>query len=669
MDEKSFKRRVWFCIAFVLAIIGFYFFRLIDWQIINADDYLERASMGRITTVRTEPIRGEILDVNGVNFTVNKTMYRIVLDRVLIDKDKEDEIIRDLISLMEYRNEEWINELPIKLDSSGNFVFEEDKEKEIEELKNKNNLNLNSYATAEECIKKLAKDLKCEDINLKENLKLLSVKYNMLKSGYFKANSVPYVFAKGISQELVNIIAEKYQDRPGVRIETFAEREISDPTLAPHILGTVGKMSQERYEKIKDQGYSIDDVIGQNGIESVMEEYLRGKSGEKRIEISYEGHLENTIKTKASEPGNTVYLTIDSRLQNVANKALEEQINFVKSNAGSAKGHDCKAGGVVAINVKDFSVLAAATFPTYDPVKYLSDKEYYKSIMDDKALPLYNRALLGSFAPGSVFKPVVAAGALQEGVLTDTEKITCNHVYYYPGTNFATKCLGNHGAISLNTAMEKSCNVYFMETGRRLGIENLNQYCKKFGLGVKTGVELPETAGVLAGPEHSKLIGSTWSKMLIVKASIGQSDNLFSPLQLATYAATIANGGKRYRTHFIRKVMDYKKENVIMENDPENPELVEECGVSAENMEKVRRSMKEVVNGGVSQMLKNLPVSSAAKTGTAQNSGSDHKNFICFAPYENPEIAVGVVIEHGYFPRTAASVAYAVLSEYFANKQ
>lgn len=659
MKIKKYSRYI-FCLALIVAVFSAYIARLVDWQIVNGEEYRERANRSSIYRNKTDALRGEIFDVNGVGFAENITGYKIMFDRFALDADKENQTILDLISLLNFKNEPFIDELPIKLTSNNQFEFVEDKEKEIKELKGKNRLNLNSYSTANECMEKLAKKYDCENFDPKSKRDIVSVKYNMEVNGYYDSMASSYTFADEISPELLAIISERFQDNPGVRIGLSAKRQPVNSDLAPHIVGSVGKISEEQYEKLKEKGYTREDVVGKSGIEAAMEEYLRGVAGEKKVEVARNGSVLHTPNAKEAKPGNTVFLTIDSRLQKVANESLAKAIQ-------SAGQHDCVAGGVVALSVKDFSILAAATYPSYDLAK-LTEPGYYSQLANNKANPLFNRAFQGAFAPGSVFKPLVASGALEEGVLTTEDKIKCTGIYHYPGHNFTTKCLGVHGNADLNYAMAKSCNVYFSEAGRRLGIENMNLYAKRFGLGVKTGIELTETAGVLAGPEYSRSIGSRWSDLVTIKAAIGQSDNQFSPLQLATYVATIASGGNRYRPHLVRKITDYRRENIVMENNPDAPELVETTGVSEENLNMVKTAMRQVVLSGTATNFNGYPVPVAAKTGTAQNSGSDHTTFICFAPYEKPEIAIGVVVEHGVKGMVSKIVAKDIMDAYFANK-
>lgn len=647
--------------AVIVSAFTVFGLRLIDWQIINTDEYKQRANRSNTYTVETEAIRGEIVDVNGINLSMNTTGYRIIFDRLNMEKGTENEIILKLVSLMSEKKEQWNDELPVEINAKGQYAFMSDKEKEIAELKK--TLYMNTYATADNCMDKLIEKYECANYPKQQQRTILSVRYGMLRSGYESSMTTPYSFADNVSPEMVAIVSEQSGQMKGVEIRTSVIRKYVNGDVAPHIVGLTGAISLEEYEENKDI-YSYDDRVGKSGIEAVMEKYLRGTSGKKIVEASTGGEKHTVSLSENASPGNTVFLTIDAKLQKKLNDSLKENVENAKK-----ASKDCKGGAAVVLNIKDFSVLAASTYPSYDLDKYVNDKEYYNKIVtDNSATPLLNRAFNGAFTPGSIYKPVVACAALEEKVISGKETIFCNKVYdYYAKSGFRLRCMGRHGSIPVVTALAKSCNVFFAETGRRLGIESLDLYAQRFGLGVKTGIELPESKGVLAGPEYSNKMGSTWYNGNTSQAAIGQSDNMFTPLQLATYTATIANGGKRYKTHIVRKVMDYTRTKTIMENNPDKPELVEDVGISQDNINIVKEGMRQVVLSGTATALRNYPKEIAAKTGTAQTNKEDHTTFVAYAPYDNPEIAIAVVIEHGKSGVWSRNVVKDALDGYFFN--
>lgn len=634
------------------VVCGVFVTRLVDWQIINTEEYKVRANSSNIYFVKTDPVRGEILDRDGVGLAVNDMGYKIVLDRLLIEKGTENDLILKVVRLLEALDNEWIDILPIGIDKNG-FYFTQGHESQILSLKK--TLNLGENASAEECIKKMCERYKIGDYSDADRRVVCSVKYNMEKSGGYYLKSMPYILCDSVSKDAVIIISERFKDLKGVRIQTSLIRKYINGEIAPHIVGYTGFMSGEEYEKKKDS-YPMDALIGKTGIEAVFEDELRGFGGKRMMQMSREGGVINVSEKEPAKSGNTVFLTLSSKLQEVANKSLKE--NVEKAHLGAS---DCVSGATVVLNVKDFSVLAASTYPGYDLTRFMEDKSYYSELANDKAVPLLNRAFLGAYAPGSIYKPLVACAALDSGKITPDDTITCSGSFnYYSG--YRLRCMGVHGAANLKLALSKSCNVYFAELGRRLGADLLKEYANKFGIGVKTGIEVGESSGIVAGPEHSKAVGAHWYESGSSQAAIGQSDNMITPVQLATYVATIANNGVRYKTHLVNKITDYSRNKVIREIAPE---VIENLNISEENLKAVQSSMREVALSGTARDFASYPIPIAAKTGTAQNSGSDHTTFICYAPYDDPQIAISVVIAHGKTGMASKNVARDIMNSYF----
>lgn len=647
------KKRTVIFLTVISIIMCIFVARLVDWQIINHDYYRIRANSSNIYFVTTDPIRGEILDRDGNGLVINDTGFKVVLDRLLIDKNEENGLILRLVSMIEKFGDSWIDILPIKFED-GKYEFFEGKETEVRTMKKI--LKLSENLNAQECMEKMVAKYKLEDFTPEERRILCSVKYNMEKNGIYFAKSTPYILADNLSKDVVMVLSERTEEFKGVRIQTSVVRRCTDGEIAPHILGYTGLMSAEEYEERKSN-YPLDAVIGKSGIEGVFESFLRGVGGKRMIQISKEGGMVDVSEREPAVAGKTLFLTISSALQRVANKSLEENIKAVHD-----KGvEDCTSGAAVVLDVRDFSVLAASTYPTYDVNKFTKDKAYYSELYSDKSRPLLNRAFSGAYAPGSVYKPLVACAALQTGNVTPEETIYCGGSFnFYHG--YSLKCMGHHGNANLITALAKSCNVYFAELGRRLGADMLKFWANKFGIGVSTGVEVGESKGIVAGPEHSEKVGAKWYESGSSQAAIGQSDNMITPLQLATYVATIANGGHRGKTHLVKSITDYSRTNVIRDFGFEE---VENVDISAENLDAVKKGMREVAVSGTARDFANYPIQIAAKTGTAQNGGSDHTTFVCFAPYENPEIAIAVVIAHGKYGTASKNVARDIMNEYF----
>lgn len=656
MGAKVKKWRSVLVIIIMLIAFAALSARLVQWQVFQKDYYNEIALTSTEYTVETDAIRGEIFDVNGVPLAVNKTGYRVVINKIFMpDEELNDNIVR-LSALIESCGGKWNDELPIKVDADGNYSFDEKKSDEIEELKSKDNLNMNPYSTAAECMAKLVEKYGCEDYSKKQQRDIISVRYNMSRLGYSRSN--PYVFADDISERAMNVISENMQSVQGVTTESTAVRVYENGTVAPHMVGVTGLISADEYTELKNKGYSYTDRLGKSGVESALEKELRGSSGSITYEVSADGSV-SVKSTVKSHPGNSVYLTIDSNLQKTAQKALKEAVkeanDYAKEIGDKNKGADCKGAAMVVLRVSDFSVLCAASYPSYDLSKYYSD---YEKLATDKNVPLFDRAFMGALAPGSTFKPMVASAALQEKAITTKTHIDCQGEYTKNGLHLW--CMGYHGPIDMYQGIRDSCNVFFAETARLIGIDNIDIYAKRCGLGVRTGVEITESRGTLAGPEYSREMGSQWYESFVSPAGIGQSDNQFTPLQLATYVATIANGGTRLRSHVVDRVESYYGSEIIYRTEPE---IMDKMGVSAQNLNEVKKAMNMATNSYYP--LDGFPMQLAGKTGTAENSGSDHANFICYAPYDKPEIAIGVMVEHGAKSAVAINAAKKVLTQYF----
>lgn len=669
------------CALLLLGIFSLFVVRLFQWQIIDGQTYYDLSNTTSSSYIKLTATRGEILDRDGNPLAQNRTCYNIVFDDTLIDREHLNDTILELIGIMEETNTKWIDPLPIQLNSDGSYSFKEDYDSEIEFLKSSSMLHVNSYATAAECMSQLIEMFDCKDYAPEDAIKIISVRYNM-KKNLFDADS-PYTFAQDISADVMTVVNERTANMAGVRVDVTTIREYPDGALAPHIIGKTGPLTQEQYDFFKENdnlfdlednlsGYSLDDTMGQNGIEYALEDTLRGENGKLAIETDREGNLISSEVEVAPEAGNTVYLTLDSRIQAVTNVSLAKNAKAAKENAvptdDDPKGADCEAGAAVMIDIKTGEVLAASTYPTYDLNKYISDIAYYNQLNNDKTYPMINRAFNGSFAPGSIFKPVVAAAALQEGIINSSSTVYCNHyyTYYTKDTSLAPKCMGWHYNTSIYLALQKSCNIFFYDVGRRLGITKLDAYGTLFGLGEKTGLEVSESTGVLTTPEdYERRSGQTWTDGMTLSAAIGQMDNSFTPVQLVSYCASIANGGNRMQLHLVDKVTDYTRETVVEEK---GATILNEVGVDDENLEIVREGMRLVAqSGGTASDFANYGVEIGAKTGTAQTGtgNSDNVTFIAFAPYDEPEIAIAVVLEHGSNGTYSKNIARDMLNAYF----
>ena len=656
MEIKSLRARYILILTVIFIILTGFITRLFFWQITDYDMYKDISGDKARFILTGQAVRGEIYDINGEPLAVNLTKYKVVLNRLFLDEKELNGIILRLAELTEQCGDKWTDKLPVYSDSSGKYRFSEEKQKEINELKDLIDSVADSELTAEKCMDILSEKYECKEPDSVKRRNIISVRYNMTKKDFSRAK--PYVFAEEISEKTMSVISEKMAGVNGVSVEASAERAYINGSAAPHIVGVTGLISQEEYDELASKGYAYTDTIGKSGIESAFESELRGSPGRLIYEEEENGKV-TLSETEPGRPGNSVYLTIDSKLQQVAQEALRDAVKEANEYAQAVNdegmGGDCNGASVVVLDISDFSVLCAANYPCYDLSGFYED---YEKLASDSSAPLFDRAFAGALAPGSTFKPLVACAALEEKKISDSTLIECNGMYTENGLDL--RCMGNHGAQDLEHAMMNSCNVFFAEAGRLLGIDKLNEYAKRFGLGVKTGVEIYESEGTLAGPEFSGLTGSEWYSGFVSQAAIGQSDLQLTPLQLATYCATIANGGKRLKTHVVDRITDYTGSRLLYKSKAES---VEDTGISKNNLSLVQASMYRAACSYAA--LEGYPVKLAGKTGTAENSGSDHANFICYAPFDKPEIAIAVMVEHGAKSRAAIEVAKKILDYYY----
>ncbi len=672
MNFKDGKMRFIFLIVFVVAIFIAYGGALFKMQIIDTDYYKEQSQKKIYSTETIAASRGNITDRNGQLLVTNETVYTIKFSRALLPTDRQNDIILNVAQLLISKEEKYYDTLPISQKAPYSFVYQDENAQDRIDALIKN-YKLGQNATAGEIMQQLIKNYKIDtSLPTAQKRIIAGVRYQMERASFSSSN--PYIFASDISIDTVTMIKELADEYPGVSIDTESKRVYTTPYLASHILGRTDIIYAEEYPTYKELGYKMSDHVGKDGIEKAMEEYLKGTDGTKVIERDVEGKVLGVTTVKEPTSGNTVMLTIDKDLQEVAQTSLEQTIKDVAA-AGQYKpnkaGADACAGAAVVVDVNSGEILASASAPNYDLTTYL---ENYSELSKDKLMPMFNRAFNGTYAPGSTFKMATGIAVLEEGVIGPQSIIRDLGIYTKYAPSYSPRCWiytdygSTHGPINVSQALEKSCNYFFYETADKMGIEKLNRYCEKLGLGQKTGVELPEASGVLASPEAKKRIEDQgWFPGDTLQASIGQSYNLFTPLQLANYVATVVNGGTRYKTHLVKSINDTAT-GVNTQNA--KIEVVENLKMKEENYQAIMYGMRLVTTTGTaSGLYSSYPVSVGAKTGTASvPSGTSNGVFVAFAPYEDPEIAICVVIEHGISGSSSGAVTKAILDEYFKDK-
>lgn len=458
----------------------------------------------------------------------------------------------------------------------------------------------------------------------------------------------------------------------GINILQKPVRNYRLGSLASHILGYVGRIDSDEYKAKKDEGYSMNDYIGKTGLEYTFEKYLRGENGIQQIDMDVNGVSTGQYITKEAVAGSNVVLTIDANMQQIAENALRENIEKIRNGGFGAKS-EAKGGAVVVMNVKTGEVLALASAPDYEP--QLMSEGISQAKWDEyrQNNSLFNRAVQGAYAPGSIFKMVTAIAGLESGAITRTELINDTGIYHI--ANFHPRCWiyndrgYGHGRINVAGAIEKSCNYFFYEVCRRMGIENLEKYGKYFRLDQKTGIELPgEVSGTLANSQNTEYTAD------VVIAGIGQGANNFSPIQMARYISILVSNNKDLKPTLLRTIInaDGTEENI----EEVKKYVNEKLGISEEqtditlkdeNVKAVLEGMKSVTEDGTaSSIFRNFEIAVGGKTGsTESNTGDVNAWFTGFAPYDDPEIAVVVLVENGGHGYYTAEVAREIIKEYF----
>ncbi len=657
-EEKK-GRFVAMVIIFV-CLTAVFVFTLAKNQII--DGKTETASnTASVETTEVKATRGQIFDRNGNVIVGNRQGNDVVFNAAEFpeysEQEERNKLIKSLIDLFEKNNVEWNDDMPIVLDANGNYQFAPDREKDIATMKSRDILRLNKYATADDCMNELIERYKLESYSKSDARKIASVCYEMKINNFNSAN--PYTFATDVSDLVASVIKENSVFYKGVDVQIANYREYTDGTLAPHIIGVTGVISAEEYAELKNDGYGMDDIVGKTGIEQLYEKQLKGKNGKKIVTTALDGT--QTVVTEGLENGDNVFLTIDAGLQKVTQDALADKINSLDS---ANKG----GGAAVVMNCKTGEILAIATYPSYDLNTYYDD---YDKLAKDANSPLYNRALLSTYAPGSTAKVSTAIGILEEGVADENSTIECTGTYKY-----GLVCNNNPDktTIDMRTAIQDSCNIYFYHFGGELlGIEKMNIYREMLGLGQPTGIELYENTGVLDSPSYRASLGQKWQTGFSLQSAIGQAGNLFTPLQLCNYVSTIANGGTRYSAHIIKSVYSADNSTLIEEK---KPEVVCETGFKKKNVQIIKEGMRRVATVTLEGKFDDSVVEVACKTGTSTvektingKKGIYTNGFlITFAPYDDPEICVALAVEGAYSGGSLAPIASSIYNYYYNNQ-
>lgn len=638
--------------------------KLFQLQIIEGKRYREEAEQKKYLTMTVEAPRGEILDRYGNVLVGNRTCFSVQIKPSGLSSDERADVIARVIRLIDKEGGTVRDSLPITKEAPFSFTMTgKGAKKRLKEWKAEYGIDPN--ATAQEAILFLADkyDVK-PGLSLDLKRKTVGVIYEIRLRGYSEEN--PYTIASDVSMNTVAIVKENNWEYPSIVVAQEQIRYYPNQELAAHILGNVGLIYQEEYEKLKDEGYSMDAIIGKQGIEYTYESDLRGFDGMRSV-ARMSGEGEQIVESREPIPGNEVLLTLDVEVQSVMEKTLKATIESAQQSGYT----DCNAGSAVCLDVNSGEILAITSYPGFNPAEYNAK---YEEFLNNPANPLWNRALAGTYSPGSTFKPLTAIAALEEDKIEADDLIEDKGKYTYY-KDYQPSCLEwrntgeGHGYVNTALALQDSCNYYFFEVGRRLGIDSLADYAKRFGLGQITGIEIGgEAEGLVASREAREANDGIWYAGDTLQAAIGQSDNLFTPIQMANYTATIANGGTRYRPHLLKAVKKTGTGEILRQT---SIEVVDKIDISDENLNAVKNGMKKVTEEGTAKSaFKDFEIAVGGKTGTAEVlNGSSNGIFIAFAPFDKPEIAIAIVLDHGGHGSTAAPIARAVFETYFENQK
>ena len=652
------RRRVYVLLGFFCAFLVLFFAVLYDAQVVHGSENRARSITSNTASETVTASRGIITDRNGKVLVSNRLAYTLVVDKSSFGKDEAalNDAIWQLIQLCQEQGVTWNDTLPMTTGSSPQLTSKSLTESFREYLDDN---KLPTDGGSAEVLAAMRKLYKVDDSYTDAQARLIvGVRYEL-------DGRSSYTFAEDVSTELLGRITDgKYR---GVTIKTAAAR-VYNTKLAAHILGTVGAIWQEEwrsdestgYVGYADKGYNMNDLVGKDGVEKAFEEYLHGNDGKRLITTDENGKITGELYTREPQPGGTVALTIDIDLQHVVEDTLASTIQGMIDKDSNERG-----GAAAVIQVGTGEVLAMASYPTYDLETFNQD---YDELVKDERLPMFNRATQGVYAPGSTFKLCTSVAALEEGIITPSTIIEDKGIYTYyvdpqPMCWIWRQAHTTHGRINVSQAIVDSCNYFYYEVGRLTGIKKLDEYATAFGLGQSTGIEIGDVSGVLASPEWAEAHDREWTDGQTITAAIGQSYNLFTPLQLANYVATLVSGGEHYEAHLLKNVKSYDNSRVV---DVYGKGPMNDLNISDSTMAAVTKGMHDLTYDSLRSAFSRCVVEAGAKTGSAQV-GTDIANgtFVAYAPYDDPEIAIAIVVEKGGSGSLLANAAVDIINAWF----
>ena len=656
MEPKQFRYRLAALGGLFVLFLLWFIATMFDAQILHGDDYLNQSISTNASVETVEASRGILTDRNGKVLISNRAIYTLEFDASLVPDDSLNDAISRLLTLLDSRGVAHGDLLPISETAPFSYDFTPAQgRKLIKYLTNEKWINptliteenFPTALPAPALFARLRSEYGVDSALSDEQARaLVGLRYSLAISkmdGY-----AAFTCASDVDVPLISLIKDGNYE--GVKVGTASER-VYETDAAAHILGRVGAI--QNWDDYKDKGYAMNDLVGLDGAEYAFEEYLRGKNGKRVVSTNAEGKVTSEFYSVEPQPGGTVALTLDIDFQQSVEDILARTVAALTEEDGTARG---AAAAVVQVGTGE--VLALASYPTYSLKTFNQD---YNSLLEDPLTPMLNRATRGTYPPGSTIKPLTAVAALESGVTSTTERIFDTGKWYYPGYAASYTWCSNHaghGYQNVTAAITNSCNYYFAEMGYRLGMEHLNRYFTAFGLGEHTGIEIGDRAGSLPTQEEGHDL-APW-------AAYGQANQLYTPLQLANYIATLVDGGTRYNAHLLKDVRKYDSPTLLHVYDEPPAEII---SIEPKNLSAIMRGMLDLTTkGSVSRYFTDCVVSAGAKTGTAQTGTSKSNSvFVCFAPYDNPQIALALVVEKGGTGGSLATTAVEIINAYFSS--
>ena len=647
--------RLTITILLVLASLVFAGIKLMRIQVVDSQEYLETYDNYQTVEQPITAFRGEIVDVNGKNIVSNKLGFDVIVDKSMFPSDLKEgnNILIQTVELANEYNSTWEDTLPITMTQP--YEFTTQSETELKSLRSK--LGVNVYASAEDCMYKLIKDYEIStDYTPTQQRTIAGIRYEMELRGFSMKNR--FTLFQDVDRQAVTNIKELSLKLKGVDIIEEAIREYSQVDVLPHEIGFVGPIYAEEADHYKELGYDLTETVGKTGIESGMEDVLKGKEGTRKVTLLNDLVVSSEVSQEATS-GNTVKLTIDSEFQKEIQGVLEDFLVYLDS-THDGKYSSANAGTLAVLDAKTGAVLALATAPTYTLDEYDTN---YRELMEDKSLPLLDRATDGLYRPGSCFKTVTATAGLNEGKVTGYSTFYCGRNYYYHG--LTVHCTGFHENISVTRAIQVSCNIYFYNLVQLLGADTLSKYANLYGLGTNLGLESGDTQGYLANPETFENLGMLWTSGQLLQAGIGQSEIAVTPLQMAVTAMTIANEGVRYKPYLVDSIWDYSMNKCISKTEPT---VVSKIDLNYDYVydfieNGMIKASQNTPNGEYS--LNGLGYDVAIKTGTPQSARGTDSSFIGYAPADNPQVAFAGIVEGGEYSKYMVRKILDVYDKYY----